>query len=197
MNAKPQDSRSPEFVVVGVDGSPGSVGALRWAAREAARAGHRLVVIHVWEYLPPAISTSFGWTFKDWPLELAAARRRLLFSLQKVFGDAAAGEGTWSVDGLAVHAELREGSVGPVLCHAAAGADQLVVGARGHSRAVGLLLGSVSQYVTAHATCPVTVVRAAGLAVPTQPLPGHESPASPGGEVGAGTRGLERRDGTV
>ena len=123
MNAKPQDSRSPEFVVVGVDGSPGSVQALRWAAREAARAGHRLVVIHVWEYLPPAISTSLGWTFKDWPPELAAARRRLLFSLQKAFGDVAGGEGTWWVDGLAVHAELREGSVGPVLCHAAAGAE--------------------------------------------------------------------------
>ena len=62
MNAKPQESRSSEFVVVGVDGSAGSVEALRWAAREAARAGHRLVIIHVWEYLPPAISTSLGWT---------------------------------------------------------------------------------------------------------------------------------------
>jgi len=189
MNAKPQESRSSEFVVVGVDGSAGSVEALRWAAREAARAGHRLVVVHVWEYLPPAISTSLGWTFKDWPPELAAARRRLLFSLQKAFGDVVRGEGTWWVDSLAVHAELREGSVGPVLCHAAAGADQLVVGARGHSRAVGVLLGSVSQYVTAHASCPVTVVRDAGLAVSTQPLPGHESPASSGGEVGAGSRG--------
>ena len=145
MNAKPHYIQTPGPVVVGVDGSPGSVQALRWAARQAARAGHRVDVIHVWEYLPPALSTSLGWTFRDWPAEMAAAQRRLVFSLQKAFGDVAHGEGTWTVDGLTVHAELREGSAGPGLCHAAArGASQLVVGARGHSRALGMLLGSVT-----------------------------------------------------
>ncbi|MGZ4666806.1 MAG: universal stress protein [Frankiaceae bacterium] len=190
MNVKSQHGRSPEFVVVGVDASAGSVQALRWAARQAARADHHLIVLHVWEYLPPAISTSLGWTFKDWPPELAAARRRLVFSLQKAFGDVAQGEGTWWVDGLAVHAELREGSAGPVLCAAAAGANQLVVGARGHSRAVGVLLGSVSQYVTAHAPCPVTVVRdAEDLAALVGPGTGQDALAAAGRDVGAGAPG--------
>jgi nucleotide-binding universal stress UspA family protein len=189
MNAKPHSSQAPASLVVGVDGSPGSVQALRWAARQAARGGHRLDVIHVWEYLPPAISTSLGWTFKDWPAEMAAAQRRLLFSLQKVFGEVAHGEGTWTVNGLTVHAELREGSVGPVLCAAAREASQLVVGARGHSRAVGMLLGSVSQYVTAHAGCPVTVVRdAEDLAALVGPGAAEDALATGGGEVGAGTR---------
>ena len=120
---------------------------------------------------------------------MAAAQRRLVFSLQKVFGEVAHGEGTWTVNGLTVYAELREGSAGPVLCAAAREASQLVVGARGHSRAVGMLLGSVSQYVTAHAPCPVTVVRAGeDLAALVVPGAAEDALATGGGEVGAGTR---------
>src|SRR4029450_4461659 len=47
-------------IVVGVDGSPGSRTALKWAAAEAADHGAELVVINVWEHtlLPPAGSVS-------------------------------------------------------------------------------------------------------------------------------------------
>ena len=133
--------------------------ALRWAADDATRSGERLVVIHAWAYLPPAAATSLGWTAQDRPRQLAAARRALTFCLSAVFGSAVAGEGSWLVDGLSVRAELREGAPGPVLCAAATGASQLVVGVRGRSPTAGLLLGSVSQHVAAHASCPVTVVR--------------------------------------
>ena len=159
MNAKPSGKRPAGFLVVGVDGSAGAVNALRWAADDATRSGERLVVIHAWAYLPPAAATSLGWTAQDRPRQQAAARRALTFCLSAVFGSTVAGEGSWLVDGLSVRAELREGAPGPVLCAAATGASQLVVGVRGRSPTAGLLLGSVSQHVAAHASCPVTVVR--------------------------------------
>src|SRR5919107_1924704 len=37
-------------IVVGVDGSPGSLAALRWARDEAARRGATVRAIHVWHY---------------------------------------------------------------------------------------------------------------------------------------------------
>ena len=34
-----------------------------------------------------------------------------------------------------------------------------MVGSRGHGRFFGALLGSVSQYLAAHAACPVVVIK--------------------------------------
>ncbi len=36
------------YIVVGVDGTDGSVAALRWAAREAVRLDADLVAVHAW-----------------------------------------------------------------------------------------------------------------------------------------------------
>jgi nucleotide-binding universal stress UspA family protein len=36
--------------------------------------------------------------------------------------------------------------------------DLLVIGARGHSGIAGILLGSVADYITRHATVPVVVI---------------------------------------
>jgi len=52
-----------------------------------------------------------------------------------------------------------EGHATEVLLHAAAHAQVLVVGSRGHSKFIGALLASVSQYLAAHAPCRVVVIR--------------------------------------
>ena len=51
-----------------------------------------------------------------------------------------------------------EGHPAKVLLQAAEDSELLVVGSRGHGKILGALLGSVSQYVTAHASCPVAVI---------------------------------------
>ncbi len=55
-----------------------------------------------------------------------------------------------------------DGEPGPAIIEAAASeaADLIVVGPRGRSRVERLVLGSVSDHVVRHATCPVLIVRA-------------------------------------
>ncbi|MDI1289455.1 MAG: universal stress protein, partial [bacterium] len=47
--------KSRNVVVVGVDGSPESLDAVEWAAREAAREDYVLRIVHVWHL--PSYST--------------------------------------------------------------------------------------------------------------------------------------------
>ncbi len=93
---------------------------------------------------------AYGWGALggvDWA---ADARRRQEAALVDALGDEAAG----------VRRSVVEGRTARALLDAARHADLLVVGSRGHGAFAGMLLGSVSQHVVAHAHCPVVVVRA-------------------------------------
>jgi nucleotide-binding universal stress UspA family protein len=132
-------------IVAGVDGSPDSVQALRWAGYFAAMLGARLEVVMAWEYPP-----SFGWAAiaPDWdPAD----------DVQKVLADSArAAFGDRPPSGLQFR--VREGGAARVLLDECRGAAMLVVGSRGHGGFVGLLLGSVSANVAEHASCPVLII---------------------------------------
>jgi nucleotide-binding universal stress UspA family protein len=136
-------------VVVGVDGSENSRRALRWAADSAERRDAVLLVVTSWQY--PAFSTmpAFGVLppAEEMSREAEAGLRELLRQ-----------EGLVGREDLTVLELVTQGPAAPALLDAAADADLLVVGSRGHGGFKGLLLGSVSQACVSHARCPVVVV---------------------------------------
>jgi nucleotide-binding universal stress UspA family protein len=133
-------------IVVGVDGSPSSVRALRWAAGQAELTGGELHAVTAW-----SMPTLYGWIPPVADFDWAGnARTALDKAIKEALDDTRAG---------LVRRHVVEGSAARALLSAAADADLLVVGSRGHGEFAGMLLGSVAQHVVAHAPCPVLVVR--------------------------------------
>ncbi len=140
-------------IVVGVDGSDGSRAALRWAVEEARLRGDDLDVVAAWQFPVYSVPAGVVWTGTlDWS-SLAEPTERMLADL---IADATV-EGE---PGVTVRRTVLEGAPAPVLLEAAAGADLLVLGARGHGGFRTLLLGSVSNQCAHHAPCPVVIVPA-------------------------------------
>ena len=138
-------------VVVGVDGSEGSSRALRWASAEAREHGAELNVVTTYPAPSPRLATEAG--SAPW-LERTDWRGRAEAALETTVRDTLGDDSN-----VAVKLSLVEGSSAKTLIDLSADADLLVVGSRGHGGFVGLLLGSVSQHVIAHAHCAVVVVR--------------------------------------
>ncbi|MDJ0324854.1 universal stress protein [Cryobacterium sp. PH31-AA6] len=134
------------LVVVGVDGSPESISALRWAIEEARLRHGRVRLITSWSY--PPRTTQLDGEFIDERSERGAER------IQAIALDAVPSEG------VEVSGRLVQGPPASVLLDAATGADLLVVGSRGLGGFSGLLLGSVSSQLVHHAACPVLIIRA-------------------------------------
>ncbi|MGA2474403.1 MAG: universal stress protein [Acidimicrobiales bacterium] len=133
-------------IVVGVDGSPPSERALDWAVAEAQRTGAALHLVSAWMF-PMALGYAFTTTVHEVQQSARDVIDRAVAHVGEVAGD------------VTVTGETSEQLPGPALIAAAKGADLLVVGSRGLGGFEGLLIGSVSQYCTRHATCSVVVVR--------------------------------------
>ncbi|WP_431676616.1 universal stress protein [Kitasatospora sp. KL5] len=134
-------------IVVGVDGSPASIDALRWALEQARPQGAVVEALTAWQY-----PVATGWTV---PVEVdqdlaGMARKTLEESIASAAG---------AVDPVEVRTVVVEGGAVQCLLDAARGADLLVVGSRGLGGFTGALLGSVSQHCVQHAPCPVVVIR--------------------------------------
>lgn len=153
---------APTRIVVGVDGSPGSAQALRWAADEADRCGAALTAVTAWGFLEqhPPDGAPFDPHFDE-----TTALANLRDHLDRALG----AERAPSVEARAI-CDLPARA----LVEAASDADLLVVGARGLGGFKGLLLGSVSQHCLQHANVPVAVVRA-----PRRPTPHPARSSSP------------------
>ena len=138
-------------IVVGVDGSPSSRAALRWAVRQAVLTGGTVDAVMAWQ-VPMVLRTS-AWA----PIYVDEASG-FEEDAQKTLDAVISGE-VARADRREVTARVVNGHPAQVLQEAAAGADLLVLGSRGHGSFADALLGSVGQYCVHHARCPVLVMR--------------------------------------
>jgi nucleotide-binding universal stress UspA family protein len=140
-----------DTIVVGVDGSAGSIDAIRWAAAEAKLRGAKLRAVAAWEF--PFTSTGFGDSVAMLPVEdlEADAKRMLDEALNTAIPDPAALA--------AVERAVVSGHATSVLRTESKDATMIVVGVRGHGGFIGMLLGSTPDQLVKHASCPVVVVR--------------------------------------
>ncbi|MDP9889577.1 universal stress protein [Pseudarthrobacter enclensis] len=138
------DNAEPYLVVVGLDGSDLSLGALEWAVNEAKLRQGAVRVVTAWHY-PPVPSS----------VEDTAPNDAFHYSQRMQAGTLA----TVDSRGVDVSAVLVRDPPAKALLRAAKDAQLLVVGSRGHGGFAGLLLGSVSAQVAQHANCPVLIFR--------------------------------------
>ncbi|MFD3810432.1 universal stress protein [Rhodococcus sp. NPDC058639] len=160
-SAEPHDRRR---VTVGVDGSPPSERAVRWAAATAAGRGLTLHLVHAVDFAPASLLTPtpsaelpffrpsqvFEWAEEDATALLSDAEEiaRVIAPDVRVTTEIAlTGSAKWLVE----------------LSHRSA---MVVLGATGSTRLGELLLGSTPVAVVGHAACPVVVARGAAPPIP-------------------------------
>ncbi|SCG72045.1 universal stress protein [Micromonospora coxensis] len=143
---------SGDEILVGYDGSTDATLALNWALDEARHSGRPVRLLYVFEWLTVAGWIGPGVAPGIWPDE--TARRQVEELVRKAAADAA----TLRPD-VTVHGDVLDGPPALVLQERSADAGLLVLGSRGHGGFGGLLAGSTAVSVTAHAHCPVVVVR--------------------------------------
>ena len=137
-------------VLVGLDGSTASEQALAYAVQAAARAGATLRAVHAWDDLG-ALHSPIAPAEAPPVHEIEAAALRMLAEQLASWLEKYPDIG---VEGQVVHERPAAALI--ELGHQA---RMIVVGSRGRGGFARLLLGSVSQAVVRHATCPVVVCR--------------------------------------
>lgn len=156
-------------IIVGYDQCEHAEIALEWAAREAAL---RAVALEV-------VTTSVPTGGTVWPEGAFDVMSESALGLAQATAEEGAKQARLISPGVPVRASSMVGSPAGALVEASEHAAMVVVGTRGHGEFAGLLLGSVAFAVTAHAKCPVVVVR------------GDQSPAGPDRPVLVGVDGSE------
>jgi nucleotide-binding universal stress UspA family protein len=175
-------------IVVGADGSDGSMTALNWALREARLRGTTVHAVICWIYHPgwdysglgsmfptgysPAGGSALGGRAPNMApaadtglgsdtvqvTEADVAEAAVDNVLKAAITQALEQDAGSHQPSVTVTSQAVQGHAAKALLDAATGEDLLVVGSRGHGGFVGALLGSVSHHVVTQARCPVVIV---------------------------------------
>ena len=143
-------------IVVGVDGSPSSDMAVRWAARAAGMRNIPLSLVHIVERPPWGLFALGGGALPP-PYETDESQKsegqEIISAAVKLAKDSVRNGSLPQV-----HVQVYFSAAGPALFDLSTQARLIVVGCRGHSRVGRVLLGSVSTGLIHHARCPVAVI---------------------------------------
>jgi nucleotide-binding universal stress UspA family protein len=149
-------------VIVGIDGSPNSAAALRWAHTEASLRGDRLLAIYAWGFVRP------GHPGDGHSLAARSTKSRAEAELGAALETALGAEAARAVERRVTYDDARL-----ALLAASFNAELLVVGARGASGFAGLRVGSVSMELLHHTRRPLAIVRSPERATDTGAGAGH------------------------
>lgn len=163
-------------MVVGVDGSPGSEVAIRWALRQAKTFGP-VQPLAAWSIPWWALSPSDEQS-PTGPAPFDAETRETDFA-SKVAEAADEALKKFATEDLH-RATITHGLAGPSLVEASVEATMLVVGTRGRGAVRESILGSVSSYCAALSVVPVAIVPSSALTDkrPTRALVGVDGSAA-------------------
>lgn len=151
-------------ILVGVDGSPESHAAVRFAVQEAILRDSSVTLMHV--VAPIVVSWPIDYlevSYAEWQHENA---QHVIEQAHKTL-HAAIGESKPP----SVRAELRHDGIVTDLTEASAKATMVVVGSRGLGQMGSAMLGSVSRALLHHAHCPVTLTKADAVKQPDRTSP--------------------------
>lgn len=146
----PRPGARGDRIVVGVDGSPESDDALRFACERARRTGDEVTAIYGFHSALDHVLT-----FDGAQSDLAERHQR---EAEALVAEVCAGAQAAYPD-VTIEPEAIPVRPGQVLVDASGSASLVVVGSRGRGAFTGLLLGSVSQHVLHHSRCSVAIVR--------------------------------------
>ena len=136
-------------ILLAVDGSEHALHAARISADLARNMKVKeLRIVAVYDFIPPYLGEPNMQYAIDARMETAKA---VMQKAVDAVGDVPC----------EIHTELIEGPAAEAIIEVAATrkSDVIVMGSRGLGTLAGLLLGSTSQKVVAHAPCPVLIVR--------------------------------------
>jgi nucleotide-binding universal stress UspA family protein len=135
-------------ILLATDGSPSAAEAARYTRQLAGLTGAQVIVLHAYPHVP---------SFLGEP-NLSQMIHQMVREADNIVGPVVE---ELAAAGIDVSAEMLEGPPAEAILAVAknSGCDLIVMGTRGHGQLAGVLLGSVSHKVLAHATAPVLVVR--------------------------------------